>query len=36
MKEITDTVEVLRASALALETTGWKDIYEYLKQLDAK
>jgi imidazoleglycerol-phosphate dehydratase/histidinol-phosphatase len=36
MKEITDSVEVLRETALALETTGWKDIYEYLKQLNTK
>ena len=35
MKEITDSVETLRETALALETNNWKDIYEYLKQLNA-
>jgi imidazoleglycerol-phosphate dehydratase/histidinol-phosphatase len=32
LKEITDSVEVLRETALALETTNWKDIYEFLKK----
>jgi imidazoleglycerol-phosphate dehydratase/histidinol-phosphatase len=32
LKELTDTVEVLRETALALETTNWKDIYEFLKK----
>lgn len=34
LKEITDTIEVLRAEALALETTNWKDIYEFLKKVN--
>lgn len=33
LKELTDTVEVLRATALTFETTNWKSIYEYLKAL---
>jgi|SRR6478609_30705 len=36
LKEITDTVEVLRETALALETTNWKDIYEFLKEENNK
>ncbi|MBV9960763.1 MAG: histidinol-phosphatase [Parafilimonas sp.] len=32
MTEITDTIEVLRAIALSLETKNWKDIYEFLRQ----
>jgi len=32
LKEITDTIEVLRQTALALETDNWKDIYEFLKK----
>ena len=36
MTEITDTVEVLRATALALETKNWKDIYEFLKKKNDK
>ena len=34
LKEITDTVEVLRETALALETDNWKDIYEFLKSVN--
>ena len=29
-KELTDTEEVLRATALALETTNWQSVYQYL------
>lgn len=36
LKEITDSVEVLRETALALETTNWKDIYEFLKKENSK
>ena len=36
LKEITDTVEVLRETSLALETTNWKDIYEFLKNINSK
>jgi imidazoleglycerol-phosphate dehydratase/histidinol-phosphatase len=36
LKEITDTVEVLRAASLVLETTNWKDIYEFLKNENNK
>ena len=36
LKEITDSVEVLRETALALETTNWKDIYEFLKKENNK
>ncbi|HEY2728148.1 MAG TPA: HAD hydrolase-like protein, partial [Parafilimonas sp.] len=32
MKEITNTEEELRATALALETKQWKEVYEFLKQ----
>jgi imidazoleglycerol-phosphate dehydratase/histidinol-phosphatase len=32
MTEITDTVEVLRATVLSLETKSWKDMYEFLKE----
>jgi len=31
LTEITDTEDVLRATALALETKAWKEIYEFLK-----
>ncbi|HYK46602.1 MAG TPA: histidinol-phosphatase [Parafilimonas sp.] len=31
LKEIENTEEELRAKALALETTQWKDVYEFLK-----
>lgn len=31
MKEITNTGEELRTTALALETTNWESIYEFLK-----
>ncbi|HYJ63434.1 MAG TPA: histidinol-phosphatase [Parafilimonas sp.] len=30
VKEITDTEEVLRATTLALETTNWQSIYQFL------
>lgn len=30
IKEITDTEEVLRATTLALETTNWQNIYQFL------
>lgn len=30
LKELTDTEEVLRATALALETTNWQSVYQYL------
>ncbi|HEX5150177.1 MAG TPA: histidinol-phosphatase [Parafilimonas sp.] len=36
LKEITDTVEVLRETSLALETTNWKDIYGFLKKENNK
>lgn len=36
LKEITDTVEVLRETSLAFETTNWKDIYEFLKKENSK
>jgi len=36
LKEITDTVEVLRETTLACETTNWKDIYEFLKKENSK
>ena len=36
LKELTDTVEVLRETALSLETTNWKDIYEFLKKENSK
>jgi imidazoleglycerol-phosphate dehydratase/histidinol-phosphatase len=36
LKEITDSVEVLRETALALETTNWKDIYGFLKKENSK
>lgn len=32
LKEITDTVEVLRTTALALETTNWQSIYQFLRK----
>jgi imidazoleglycerol-phosphate dehydratase/histidinol-phosphatase len=32
LKELTDTEEELRATSLALVTTLWKDVYEFLKQ----
>lgn len=35
LKEITDTVETLRATALALETTNWQSIYEFLKKANS-
>ena len=33
VKELTDTEEVLRATSLALETTNWQSIYEYLRKI---
>ena len=36
LKELTDSVEVLRETALALETNNWKDIYEFLKKENSK
>ena len=36
LKEITDSVQVLRETALALETTNWEDIYEFLKKENTK
>ena len=36
LKEITDSVQVLRETALALETTNWQDIYEFLKKENTK
>ncbi len=36
LKELTDTVEVLRETSLALETKGWEDIYEFLKKVNNK
>jgi hypothetical protein len=33
---LTDTVEVLRETSLALETKGWEDIYEFLKKVNNK
>lgn len=32
LTELTDTEEVLRATALALETTNWQSIYQYLHE----
>lgn len=32
LKELTDTEDVLRATALSLETKEWKTIYEFLKE----
>lgn len=34
VKELTDTEDVLRATALAFETKRWKEIYEFLKNQD--
>jgi len=36
LKELTDSVEVLREIALARETNNWKDIYEFLKKENSK
>jgi len=36
LKEITDSVQVLRETALVLETTNWEDIYEFLKRENSK
>ncbi len=36
LKELTDTVEVLRETSLALETKGWEDIYNFLKNVNSK
>ncbi len=36
LTEITDTEDVLRATALALETKAWKEIYEFLKNENSK
>ena len=36
LKELTDSVEVLRETSLALETKGWEDIYEFLKKVNGK
>ncbi len=35
LKELTDTVEVLRETSLALETKGWEDIYDFLKKINS-
>jgi imidazoleglycerol-phosphate dehydratase/histidinol-phosphatase len=36
LKELTDTEDDLRATALSLETKQWKDIYEFLKEQNSK
>jgi imidazoleglycerol-phosphate dehydratase/histidinol-phosphatase len=36
LKELTDTVEDLRATSLLLETTTWEDIYSFLKNVNSK
>jgi imidazoleglycerol-phosphate dehydratase/histidinol-phosphatase len=36
LKELTDSVEVLRETSLVLETKNWEDIYEFLKKLNGK
>ncbi len=36
LKEITDTIEVLRETSLAAEVTTWKEIYEFLKEENNK
>lgn len=35
LKELTDTEDVLRATALALETKEWKAVYKFLKEINS-